>query len=319
MPTELTHYRELLTDIKTRVRQAQHRAALSANAEMLLLYWDIGRLIDARQKQEGWGAGVIPRLAVDLKNELPEHKGFSPRNIFRMLRFYRDYPQLPEPVGEDLSRSAPELKHLGIEENTIMPPTVAQLENTKLKQRAISPQPAAKLKRGKSECSAIVPLPVAQLKTTESEQIAILSRPVTKLGITVQEFFGIPWAHHVILLEKLPDPARRLWYARQAAQNGWSRETLAVQIKNRAHERAGAAVTNFQNTLPAPHAAIAQGLLKDPYIFCNELTRALPANLATSLPSIESIEAEFSDLNPPNPPAPKTPLKQIKPKSKKSK
>ena len=42
MPAELTLYRDLLADIKTRVRQAQHRAALSANAEMLLLYWDIG-------------------------------------------------------------------------------------------------------------------------------------------------------------------------------------------------------------------------------------------------------------------------------------
>ncbi|WP_395751172.1 DUF1016 N-terminal domain-containing protein [Prosthecobacter sp.] len=72
MSTGLTHYRGLLADIKTRVRQAQHKAALSANAEMICLYWDIGRLIDARQKHKGWGAGVIPRLAADLKNELPE-------------------------------------------------------------------------------------------------------------------------------------------------------------------------------------------------------------------------------------------------------
>lgn len=67
--SELAQYRDLLGDIKTRVRQAQHRAALSANAELILLYWDIGRMVAARQKQEGCGAGVIPRLAVDLKNE----------------------------------------------------------------------------------------------------------------------------------------------------------------------------------------------------------------------------------------------------------
>ncbi len=40
-----------------------------------------------------------------------------------------------------------------------------------------------------------------------------------------------------------------------------------MQIKNRAHERQGTAITNFANTLPEAHAAIAQGLLKDPYIF----------------------------------------------------
>jgi hypothetical protein len=50
------------------------------------MYWDIGRMIHQRQKEKGWGAGVIPRLAVDLKNELPEVKGFSERNIGYMIR-----------------------------------------------------------------------------------------------------------------------------------------------------------------------------------------------------------------------------------------
>ena len=96
MSTELTLYRDLLADIKTRVRQAQHKAALSANSEMILMYWDIGRMIAARQEQEGWGAGVIPKLAVDLKNELPEEKGFSKRNLNYMIRFAREYP--PQPI-----------------------------------------------------------------------------------------------------------------------------------------------------------------------------------------------------------------------------
>lgn len=57
------------------------RAVLSANAELVRLYWDIGRMIDQRQQQEGWGAAVIPRLARELHNELPHVKGFSERNI----------------------------------------------------------------------------------------------------------------------------------------------------------------------------------------------------------------------------------------------
>ena len=46
-PAELALYRDLLGDIRHRVRGAQQRAALSVNAEMLLMYWDIGRLIAA--------------------------------------------------------------------------------------------------------------------------------------------------------------------------------------------------------------------------------------------------------------------------------
>ena len=89
---ELTVYRSLLLDIKQRVHTAQTRAMLAVNTELLHLYWDIGQLIDQRQQQEGWGVGIIPRLAIDLHNELPETKGFSERNLKRMLAFHRAYP-----------------------------------------------------------------------------------------------------------------------------------------------------------------------------------------------------------------------------------
>ena len=82
----------LLADVKGRIQAAQTRAVLAVNAELVRLYWDIGRIIDDRQRREGWGTGVIPRLAKELKNELPEVKGFSERNIKLMLAFYREYP-----------------------------------------------------------------------------------------------------------------------------------------------------------------------------------------------------------------------------------
>ena len=66
----------LLADVKSRIQAARTRAVLSVNAELVRLYWDIGRIIDERQKREGWGTSVIPRLAKELKNELPELRGF---------------------------------------------------------------------------------------------------------------------------------------------------------------------------------------------------------------------------------------------------
>jgi predicted nuclease of restriction endonuclease-like (RecB) superfamily len=81
----------LLKEIKNRIQQAQTRAMLAVNAELVQLYWDIGRIIADRQQQEGWGAAVVPRLSRELLNELPEVKGFSERNIKRMLAFYREY------------------------------------------------------------------------------------------------------------------------------------------------------------------------------------------------------------------------------------
>ncbi len=104
MSKGLRHYALLLDDIKQRIQQAQARAVLSANREMQSLYWDIGQMIDQRQQEEGWGAGVIPRLSKDLRNELPEIKGFSERNLKRMIRFYREYPflclEVPQAVAQ---------------------------------------------------------------------------------------------------------------------------------------------------------------------------------------------------------------------------
>lgn len=80
---------------------------MAVNAELIRLYWRIGQVIDHRQQQEGYGTAVIPRLARDLHNELPEEKGFSERNIKRMLAFYRPYPHaaldselVPQPVAQ---------------------------------------------------------------------------------------------------------------------------------------------------------------------------------------------------------------------------
>lgn len=102
-PAPSLHYPSLLTDIRQRIQSAQTRAMLGVNAELIRLYWEIGQMLDARQQSEGWGAAVIPRLARDIRNALPEVKGFSERNIKRMLAFYREYAALefvPQPVAQ---------------------------------------------------------------------------------------------------------------------------------------------------------------------------------------------------------------------------
>jgi predicted nuclease of restriction endonuclease-like (RecB) superfamily len=85
-------YSEFLTELKDRIRQAQIRAALSVNKELIVLYWQIGRDILEQQGSLGWGAKVIDKLAIDLKSSFPEMKGFSPRNLKYMRAFAEAYP-----------------------------------------------------------------------------------------------------------------------------------------------------------------------------------------------------------------------------------
>jgi hypothetical protein len=80
-------YANLLAQLKQRIRQERLRVVMTANAAMVLLYWDIGRAILERQQREGWGAKVIDRLSADLRREFPEMQGLSPRNLKYMRAF----------------------------------------------------------------------------------------------------------------------------------------------------------------------------------------------------------------------------------------
>ena len=173
-------YAALPGEIKERIRTERVRVVLAANEAMVLLYWDIGKAILARQEREGWGARTIDRLSHDLREAFPDMRGFSPRNLVYMRAFAAAWP-----------------------EREIVQHTVAQ----------------------------------------------------------------IPWRSNLALLHKLDLPETRIWYARKAIDQGWSREILELQIRARLYERQGSAVTNFPRTLPPSDSNLATQAFKDPYLF----------------------------------------------------
>ena len=165
-PSINTGFPLLLKEIKARIQHAQTSALLSVNAELVRLYWDLGKIIDTRQREEGWGAGVIPRLARELKNELSEVKGFSERNLDRTIAFHRAYP----------------------DPGDFSPPLVAKL------------LPPAK-----------VPQPGAKSKVTRAPQQTADLAPGSLL-------WSVPWAHHVLLMEKVKDLRPLLVHGTDACQ-----------------------------------------------------------------------------------------------------
>lgn len=198
------NYPELLEDLKSRIRTAQIKAALSVNRELIQLYWSIGESIVQRQDDEGWGKAVVERLSGDLRSEFPDITGFSAANIWRMRAFYLAWTEeiLAQPVQE--SEGSSELAQ-----------AVRDLDGRTL------------------------PPPVADM----------------------------PWGHNIVLLQKLKDPAQRLWYARQTSEHGWSRAVLVHQIESDLFTRQGSAASNFASTLPAPQSDLAAQVVKDPYVF----------------------------------------------------
>ena len=154
---------------------------LAVNAELLGLYWEIGRQLAVWQRERSWGAAVVEQMALDLQPTYPGMKGFSRTSLFAMRQFYAFF----------------------------------------------SPQ------------FEVVPQPVGQM----------------------------PWGHVRTLLAKVKSVEEVLLYAQACIEQGWSRTVLEWQIEQRFHERAGKAIGNFAQTLPAPQSELVQQSLKDPYVF----------------------------------------------------
>ncbi len=81
-------YKNWLIELKNKVREAQIRAAVKVNTELLKFYWELGAEIVEKQKSISWGEGFLKQLSKDLSVEFPDMKGFSHRNIKYIKQWY---------------------------------------------------------------------------------------------------------------------------------------------------------------------------------------------------------------------------------------
>jgi predicted nuclease of restriction endonuclease-like (RecB) superfamily len=139
--------------------------------------------------------------------------------------------------------------------------------------QSIIPQLSIDLKKAFPDMKGFSPRNLGYMK--EFAQIwsaeAILQQPVAKLPgpIEQQAVAQLPWGHNIVLMTKLSNNSDRLWYAQQNIQNGWSRNTLVLQIESGLKNRieGDKKTHNFNLTLPKEQSDLVHSTLKDPYIF----------------------------------------------------
>lgn len=85
-------YSQWIKDISTRFRQSQIKAACRVNQELLKFYWELGREISIKEKENEYGKDFYNKLSLDLGKELPEVRSFSVTNLRYMKYFYELYP-----------------------------------------------------------------------------------------------------------------------------------------------------------------------------------------------------------------------------------
>ena len=85
MENGLTLYGSFIKEIKDLIYRRQYEAMKKVNAELILLYWEIGGEIERKQREQGWGKSVVEILAKELQKEFPGVKGFSTTNLWRII------------------------------------------------------------------------------------------------------------------------------------------------------------------------------------------------------------------------------------------
>jgi len=125
-------YKQWLTDLKTRIRQSQIKAAVRVNEELLRLYWSMGHDIVVRKMEASWGSKFFEKLSKDLRSEFPYMKGFSTSNLYYIRQFFQFYSQDPKNfqqfVGENSTNLLEKSQCTENNNNIILQQVVGELE-----------------------------------------------------------------------------------------------------------------------------------------------------------------------------------------------
>ena len=217
-------------EIKSAIVKAQSRVAANANAEMLSLYFGIGRYVSYKTQTEKWGTGVIDTISAQLQKEMPGLRGFSARNIRNMRQFYEKW-------AEDLIWQTPSAKLESDFKET----------ETLLQASANNDLPAVD--------RIVWPSPTAKLETSGG------------MTVTVAEFLSISFSHHMEILSGAKPVEERLFYVHEAALRHFNLDQLRDSIKRDDFHHRGEMPSNFMATiLDATLARKTLAMFRDEYL-----------------------------------------------------
>ena len=307
MANEIVSYVSFIKEIKELVYKRQYEAMKSVNVALTELYWEIGFLINQKQKEQGWGKSVIEVLAKELQKEFPGNQGYSASNLWRMKTFYFEYvtkPLLPpDPIIIDNSNNSQiTVNHIENQQNINLAPMVREIENQNNiddtdacshlqrenvelveRQQDINLAPMVGEIKGNNieTCSH---LQHENMELAERQQDIILPPMVAELENQqntippplVAELekhplhpllASISWSKNVVIIEKCKDSLQREFYIRMTKVYGWTKNVLINNIENRAYEKYLTNQTNFDNTLADKYKHQAKLAIKDDYNF----------------------------------------------------
>lgn len=198
--------------IKKAILQGQFEGAKAVNRMELMVYFAIGKYISFNTRNKAWGTGALERISEQLRKELPGLRGYSANSMKNMRKFYEQWSMLDSPANS-------------------MPSEVSTIVN---------------VETGQAETTiAIVDLHQNDNQIDIYNSITIPSA----VDFPVEDFFCVPFTHHIRIIEGVKDLKDRFYYLHCAAEEHLAVDTLVRYIREEHHKNHGVLPNNFAKTI----------------------------------------------------------------------
>ncbi len=209
------------------IQEARNRVFVKANAELVLLYFNVGNIVSQKVEAGNWGQSTVQELANFITSKQPGLSGFNSRGLYRMKQFYETYSN-PQFVSTVFTQ----LQSLENDVNAKVSPVVSQIK--------------------KEQSTKVSPV-VTQFEDKENEAESFIKNMLCKVS----------WTHHLLILNKTKTIEEKLFYLSHTVLEKLGKRELERQLNTAVYERTLLS-NKFVSSLPTQ---LPQNLFKDPYIF----------------------------------------------------
>lgn len=229
--------RQAVADIKEAILQGQYEAAKGVNRIQLAVYFGIGKYISLRTRKGVWGTGALDAISNQLRRELPGLRGYSASSLKNMRKFYENWDVL----DANSSVATNETK------TTI---AIAEINSDKLS----------------AETGGNSTIAIAELDKQQIDIFHTFHIPDIK-DFPVEDFFRLPFTHHIRIIEGTNDLKERYYFIHRAVEENIPSDLLLTFIKNNPYDSQQQMPSNFTKTIAnAEQMRKAVTMFKDSYM-----------------------------------------------------
>lgn len=222
-------YNQAAEAIKAAILQSQHEAAKGVNRVQLALYYGIGKFISIKTRKGVWGTNALQTISDKLRKDLPGLRGFSANSLKNMRKFYENWMMLDAA-------------------NTAVDPN-STIVNVDSEEETNSTIAIVELGGGEN----VVEVGAMHIKELND--------------FPVEDFFKVPFTHHIRIIEGTKDIKARYYYIHKTAEEHLQVDKLTSLIKAGDYMHCDKMPSNFPKTISdASLARKAVMMFKDEYL-----------------------------------------------------